>query len=84
MTLNLIFFNVGLSGLEPPTFRVSGERSDQLSYKPIIVRNRTPHLTMTDTGVSTVFLSGTWDSNLIGVHRPLHISVWHDGVLTLN
>ena len=29
---------VGLSGLEPPTSRLSGARSNQLSYKPI--RNR--------------------------------------------
>ena len=26
---------VGLGGLEPPTSRLSGVRSDQLSYKPI-------------------------------------------------
>ena len=26
---------VGLSGLEPPTSRLSGARSNQLSYKPI-------------------------------------------------
>ena len=28
---------VGLSGLEPPTSRLSGARSNQLSYKPISV-----------------------------------------------
>ena len=28
---------VGLSGLEPPTSRLSGVRSNRLSYKPIIV-----------------------------------------------
>ena len=29
---------VGLSGLEPPTSRLSGARSNQLSYKPIFIR----------------------------------------------
>lgn len=28
---------VGLSGLEPPTSRLSGERSNHLSYRPSIV-----------------------------------------------
>ena len=30
---------VGLSGLEPPTSRLSGARSNQLSYKPIELQN---------------------------------------------
>ena len=29
---------VGLGGLEPPTSRLSGVRSDQLSYRPILNR----------------------------------------------
>ena len=29
---------VGLSGLEPPTSRLSGVRSNQLSYKPVPIR----------------------------------------------
>ena len=31
-------FVVGLSGLEPPTSRLSGVRSNRLSYKPIFER----------------------------------------------
>ena len=34
-------FFVGLSGLEPPTSRLSGVRSNRLSYKPIRAGNRT-------------------------------------------
>ena len=30
---------MGLSGLEPPTSRLSGGRSNLLSYKPVCVRN---------------------------------------------
>ena len=29
---------MGLSGLEPPTSRLSGVRSNQLSYKPILTK----------------------------------------------
>ena len=31
---------VGLSGLEPPTSRLSGVRSNRLSYKPMVVEMR--------------------------------------------
>ena len=33
--LAFIFLMVGLGGLEPPTSRLSGVRSNHLSYKPI-------------------------------------------------
>ena len=32
--LSLILKDLGLSGLEPPTSRLSGVRSNRLSYKP--------------------------------------------------
>ena len=32
---------VGLSGLEPPTLRLSGVRSNQLSYRPINLNEQT-------------------------------------------
>ena len=34
--IQLSFKEVGLSGLEPPTSRLSGVRSNRLSYKPIV------------------------------------------------
>ena len=37
---------VGLSGLEPPTSRLSGGRSNRLSYKPIYVRAFRPLVEM--------------------------------------
>ena len=37
-------FVVGLSGLEPPTSRLSGGRSNQLSYKPIFLALLVPFL----------------------------------------
>ena len=37
LTSRLNFYKpMGLSGLEPPTSRLSGVRSNQLSYKPIL------------------------------------------------
>ena len=35
--LSLILKDLGLSGLEPPTSRLSGVRSNQLSYKPLLI-----------------------------------------------
>ena len=34
---------VGLGGLEPPTSRLSGVRSNHLSYKPITMGLKIPH-----------------------------------------
>ena len=34
---SIIFKEVGLSGLEPPTSRLSGVRSNRLSYKPFLL-----------------------------------------------
>ena len=36
-TAELLWNMVGLSGLEPPTSRLSGVRSDRLSYRPIFI-----------------------------------------------
>ena len=47
MTIFCNFFSclVGSSGLEPPTSRLSGARSNQLSYEPIRFRGCfSPHL----------------------------------------
>ena len=35
--LSLILKDLGLSGLEPPTSRLSGVRSNRLSYKPFFI-----------------------------------------------
>ena len=41
---------VGSSGFEPPTSRLSGARSNQLSYEPVPVRS---HLGGGDEGIRT-------------------------------
>ena len=43
--ISKFFKSMGLSGLEPPTSRLSGVRSNQLSYKPIkTLKNSGSHL----------------------------------------
>ena len=34
-TTHMLYMDMGLSGLEPPTSRLSGVRSNRLSYKPM-------------------------------------------------
>ena len=34
-TISFLSFSMGLSGLEPPTSRLSGVRSNHLSYEPV-------------------------------------------------
>ena len=37
LSKRLVYFLMGLSGLEPPTSRLSGVRSNRLSYKPALI-----------------------------------------------
>ena len=46
---------MGLSGLEPPTSRLSGVRSNQLSYKPICSGNH-----LLSHAVSSIVSSAAW------------------------
>ena len=39
---------VGSSGLEPPTSRLSGARSNHLSYEPILVDQKYPSILLYD------------------------------------
>ena len=43
------FYPMGLSGLEPPTSRLSGVRSNRLSYKPFSACFFSPHLFPVDS-----------------------------------
>ena len=45
---------MGLSGLEPPTSRLSGVRSNRLSYKPIFVSHSFECLTNGDGEIRTL------------------------------
>ena len=47
---------VGLSGLEPPTSRLSGVRSNQLSYRPIMILERVKGIEPSTTAWKAVVL----------------------------
>ena len=67
------FIKVGLSGLEPPTSRLSGVRSNRLSYKP--------KTTFISYGISSALLSGS-GSHLLS-HAVPSIVPWAVWVLTI-
>ena len=60
ITKRLLRFLVGSSGLEPPTSRLSGARSNHLSYEPIQYR-----------GVSSLHLVASGGDDGIRTHDPL-------------
>ena len=47
---------MGLSGLEPPTSPLSGVRSNQLSYRPIIEKKRVTRIELATTAWKAVVL----------------------------
>src|SRR5690625_3127149 len=59
---------VGLSGLEPPTSRLSGVRSNQLSYRPIYMKRV---ITLSKLNQTTYFHSAQAEcSDLVQLRRP--------------
>ena len=54
------FALVGLSGLEPPTSRLSGVRSNQLSYKPSV-----PGIHLSSHTVSSIVLSAAYGLTIV-------------------
>ena len=59
----MVFFllkEVGLSGLEPPTSRLSGVRSNQLSYKP-----SAPGIHLSSHTVSSIVLSAAYGLTIV-------------------
>ena len=61
---------VGLGGLEPPTSRLSGVRSDHLSYKPTIggdERNRTADPLLARQVLSQLSYTPTLEIKMVGL-----------------
>ena len=64
---------VGLGGLEPPTSRLSGVRSDHLSYKPNPggdERNRTADPLLARQALSQLSYTPKWMVGLGGLEPP--------------
>ena len=60
---SLCFLTMGLSGLEPPTSRLSGVRSNRLSYKPLFFKRFGSHL-LSHT-VSSAVPSAAWGLTIV-------------------
>ena len=58
---------MGLSGLEPPTSPLSGVRSNQLSYRPIIEKKRVTRIELATTAWKAVVLPLNY-TRLMGVN----------------
>ena len=52
---------VGLGGLEPPTSRLSGVRSSQLSYRPVEIEGRMPDVGCRIVSNSWLVAPEPWD-----------------------
>ena len=66
---------MGLSGLEPPTSRLSGVRSNRLSYRPMQGISMGSYLNFNPTSIFflSMFISEHWKINSTGLDRPIGI-----------
>ena len=55
-----LFKRLGLSGLEPPTSRLSGVRSNRLSYKPLLFCSLKSGSHLPSHTVTSAVLSASW------------------------